>query len=146
MNVSQFIVLDKSEYNPKRKEASYAISGMRLFPIGKPLPIIVSGVGCVALGTITKLTMTADITTVEYKVDPVIKEHAVAYYSLYRMQSSSSNSIEDMYDNYEDDIVPGMMTQLKQPSDATKRPKYGTKPNKYANLSLRDFADDDDRW
>ena len=157
MQVMNFIVVhDKIK---GRNSVSYTVDGEVYIPIGKPVPIIQVGIGCIGIGTVRELLMRETATEITFDVSKDIsKEAKIAYYNLYRNQISSGGSSEDRYAT-QDAIIPGAMRGLRNSGGPNTQsnsrfetsgdfvPDYGfgQKQRDRRGSSLSDFLDDDFR-
>lgn len=109
MEMKNFIVIDDS-LRAKRSgydEYSHCMNGAVFVPLETPIPVIQKGKGCVGVGMVSKIIMTASSTTIIFTVEDTTESNAKAYYDLYRNQVSLSNE-KDVYDN-SDVVIPGVM-------------------------------------
>ena len=144
MEILNFIVIDDSLRSKKisRSEYAHTIGGAVYLPVETSLPVILKGEGCVGLGSVSKLEITAEATTIYFKVYEIDESQKKAYYALFRNQVTMSNS-DDPYDNT-DQIIPGMMTSTTKSKDASSL-NYNRNQRRSHN-SLSDFMDEDYNW
>lgn len=150
MKFQNFIILEERPRNIRSgREVSETLSGQVFLPIGKSLPIILRGTGCIGIGLVTELRITEQSTTVTFTSSEVSDEYAEAYYALYQNQISVDNS-DDPYEQT-DQIIPGAMGQSIGRTRTSER-IHGEigRSNKYTSdrhgMSLADYGDDDYHW
>lgn len=102
--VIETVIALKDSVDLSTSSIRYTFTGQRIFPIGKPLPVIVKK-KCIGIGYVTQFMVTEDSTRIEFKLNENIsKESKEAYYKLYQTQMMDS---EDEYET--DAYVPGAM-------------------------------------
>lgn len=108
MKVLQFIVI---ESNHGSGTYEHTVTGECYIPCNTPVPIIRKGHGCIGIGVVKSLLITAESTRIEYDSREISKEKKKAYYDLYRNNMSVSD-VEDPYANT-DQVIPGAMVGKK---------------------------------
>lgn len=138
MILSNFIVLESNPHAgySEEEEISYTLSGQYLFPIDTSLPVIVRGKGCIGLGIIRSITLTADMTTIDFEIAKATKEEKKVFYSLYQSVSAGGTISSDPYENT-DVLIPGAMGSRK----STDTRNYD-RPTYRSNTSLSSYLDD----
>lgn len=156
MQIMNFIVV-----HDKPKGKKYTVDGEVYIPLGRPVPIIQVGVGCIGIGIVQELLMRETATEITFELSKDIsKEAKTAYYNLYRNQISTGSSSEDKYAT-QDAIIPGAMKNIRNSgssnvnynsrfeSDGEFIPDYSfgkdNENKRYGRRSsLSDFLDDND--
>lgn len=156
MQIMNFIVVH--DRIKGKGSASYTVDGEVYIPLGKAVPIIEVGTGCVGLGIVRELVIRETTTAINFDVSKDIsKEAKVAYYNLYRNQVSSGSN-DDRYAT-QDAIIPGAMQGLRSSgssnnsnqrssrfeSDGEFVPAFsrGESKRNRRGSSLSDYLDDD---
>lgn len=149
MQIQNFIILDEQPRGMfDRKESVKTISGQVYLQLGKPLPIILRGTGCIGIGLVTELRITEETTTIKFTAEEVGKDFAIAYYALYQNQISTDDSTDDPYEQT-DQIIPGAMghavkkSRKKHMDNSSFNPYTG---NTGRGKSLVDYGGDDIHW
>ena len=151
MNIMHFIVIDDS-LKSKRMVSSnryhHTLNGEVYIQPETPVPVIQKGKGCIGIGMVSELRITASSTTIIFEVRETTESNMEAYYALYRNQISVTPS-SDSYDE-SDVIIPGAIRSVSgngsdyKPSKGSNKDIYGEPRRK--NRSILDIADDDEEY
>lgn len=105
MTIEYMIIVDQKVTG---ESSRITVTGQRIYPIKKPLPLILKGVGCIGIATVTQYLVMEDSTRVEFTVNTNIsKNTSNALYALYQQRSMDNSDDEDPYDT--DTFIPGAM-------------------------------------
>lgn len=143
MRLENFIIVNDIK---RRGTESYTVDGMVLLPIGTPLPVILKGKGCCGIGIVSELRITEQTTTIKFELNEISKEHADAYYALYRNQVTFNTDSDDPYEQT-DQIIPGMMRSLPGKGSSSKKDDYSSRHDRNRHRSIMSYGGDDcDHW
>lgn len=147
------IVLDREvslgsiSIRSSRREDEYAYSnnGTLIYPIGIAVPVIRRGTGCIGVGVISEVILTATTTKITFTFNDQISESDKrAFYSLYRNQVSMEGGVNrDIYDASEDVVIPGAIGSININSSEPK-PRKGRGQKASFNYYPDDEDDEDD--
>lgn len=106
---SGFILLDPHTTVFMNRSNNYRVSGMVIFPINSPIPVIVKGEGCIGIASVSKFTVDATSTTITFTLEECSKEASKVFYNLYKNYTVGGGiDADDPYSNT-DQLIPGAM-------------------------------------
>lgn len=138
MEYMNFIVLSNNPGLQNGERCNTNVSGQKIFPIGKLVPVIVSGQGCIGIGAVKEIRISEHQTNVQFTFSKVSKQSAIAYYDLYR--NTISNSTDAGYENTEDTILPGLAPRKDKSSNGKKQKNKKSSGSSYFSNFNPTFA------
>lgn len=136
MNILGFIVVD--ERNMRNGKNSYTITGENYIPCNTPVPVIAKGKGCIGIGMVNSLLITATSTKIDFTLEKDIsKAKKEAYYGLYRNTVTVGNTNDDPYES--DTVIPGAMAG--RTSNQGRRDSGGIGLSEIARQIDQDYSD-----
>ena len=133
MEYMNFIILSNNPGLENGERCNTNVSGQKIFPIGKLVPVIVSGQGCIGIGAIKEIRITEHQTNVQFTFSRVSKQSAIAYYDLYR--NTISNSTDTGYENAEDTILPGLAPRKEKNGNNKKQKNKKSSASYFSNFN-----------
>lgn len=143
MRINTGIVLDKDfrvTTNGKR-EMDFTITGQHLFPLETPIPVYKKKEGCIGIGIVKSIYMTAESTTIQFVMSRVSKQEAAAYTNLYQNQLATQITEDDPY--VTEAFIPGAAGVKVSAMDEGSIIDNPTLPRYPSHSSLMDNYDDE---
>lgn len=123
LTIESHVLISEPLPRGNREPISVAIEGIRIYPIGETIPVILKGTGCVGLATIIGCDMTKLQTRVTFTHHQCDETTAKVLYNQYRNKISSDEYDDDNYDSGDDMVIPGLARGGSSRESSRRRPK-----------------------
>lgn len=147
MRINTGIVLDKyfRVTTNGKKRMNFTMTGQQLFPLETPIPVYKKEEGCIGIGIIKSIYMTAESTSIDFVMSKVSKQEAGAYTNLYQNQLATDDAEDDPYAT--EAFIPGaagVKASAMDEESIIDNPTLPRFPYPSHSSLMDEYEDDDD--